>query len=59
MRVRVAGLEPDIQQDIARENSLTQEEINAWRKRISGLASEEDSDDSRSTQWMPIATVND
>lgn len=44
IRVRVAGTTTDLKHEIRRENSLDEEQLHAWRKRISGLPPTEECD---------------
>lgn len=54
VRVRVSGNQASLQHEITRENSLSQEDLNHWRKRVSGLPpiDEDSSDDGCRTEVM-------
>jgi len=54
VRVGVSGTDTDLRHEITRENTITDEQLNEWRKFISGLppAGDEDSDGSKSTELM-------
>ena len=54
VRVRVSGMDKDLQHEITRENTITAEQLDKWRKSISGLppAGDEDSDGSKSTELL-------
>jgi len=54
VRVGVAGTDTDLRHEITRENTITNEQLNKWRKSISGLppAEDEQSDGSKSTDMI-------
>ncbi len=61
VRVRVVGTSTYLQHEITRENTLTNEQLDEWRERVSGLApaKEESPDDSKSTELMQRSELSD
>ena len=54
VRVRVVGTSTDLQHEITRETSLSNDQLDDWRERISGLptAKQDSSDESKSTELV-------